>query len=138
MSHGYTALGAIGPEPNEGHPINAFSLHGYQQQLFAQVLNSRVHWPTREEEVSPAVQMNSLNMPSDLDMHQRPHEVIRISQRSLPPVQSTMVMAFCVPLKTQVIDDVSRIKWETHDRAVSCYIFEGVIKARVDSSLTET
>ena len=76
----------------------------------------------RKKKASPAIQMGSLDMFPDIDMHQRPQEVVRISQRSLPPVQSTVTITVCVTLKTQVIDDISRIKWQKRIRTVRGYV----------------
>ena len=138
MRHGYTALGAFGPKPNEGHPVNAVCLHGQQQQSLAQVLDRRVHWPVRKDEASPAIQMGSLNMSPDIHMHQRPQEVVRVSQRPLPSVQGAVMKAFCVTLQTKVIDNISRSKWQNRIRTVGCYVSKGVVKDTIGPTRPKT
>src|ERR1700722_16957321 len=62
VSHCYTALTAIWPEPDKWNFVDALSAHRQQQQAFAQILHGRVHRPTRKRNVAPVLDASALNV----------------------------------------------------------------------------
>src|SRR5439155_1774241 len=75
------------------------------QQLFKNILNGPINRPIGERNVIPIAQINSLQVLTEADRHERTNSVVALFRKCQQDSTHTLSRRFHIPFTTQITDN---------------------------------
>src|SRR5258706_6196477 len=115
----------LGPKPDKRNSFHAMRFEGKKQQPLHQIFHRAINGPAWERNIRPSPEVKSLNVPPDVHGQQGSNRIVHASdERRGWSVHS-------IPLASQVLYDLCRIKRQTQHRILYRYVLQGIVKPRV-------
>src|ERR1700722_3216499 len=111
MRHDQATRRTLGPEPDERDTPHAASFHRKPKNFLVNVVHCEVHRPVWKSQFSPSAEIDFLKVPANGHGQQVANAVVGLANQGMID-HSTLLCprVVYIPLRTEVLDDLTRVK----------------------------